>query len=293
MLDDPELSPNPAKRARCREIATADLDDVIALLVKGFPDRSDAFWRRALYRLVDHPTPTGTPRYGHLLDCNGAIVGALLQISTNVSENGVPKRRVNLGSWYVDPEFRGSGMLLPVRALKPKDCTYWNMSPAPHTLPVMDRLGFTRYCRGHFLSLPLLNRPVGGAKVQRVTGDATEGLDSDTHALMAAHRDYGCISVVCRHGTETYPFLFIPRKRGFMRYAELIYCRKRSDFVRFAGTLGRYLALRGMPMVVLDSNNPVRGIAGKFVDNRPKYFKGPDRPRLWDLAYTEVPIFGV
>jgi hypothetical protein len=25
----------------------------------------------------------------------------------------------------------------------------------------------------------------------------------------------------------------------------------------------------------------------------PKYFKGPDRPRLGDLAYTEIAMFGM
>ena len=54
------------------------------------------------------------------------------------------------------------------------------------------------------------------------------------------------------------------------------------------------LAARGRPFVVLDSNGPIPGLVGKYFDAKmPKYFKGPDRPRLGDLAYTEAAMFGV
>jgi hypothetical protein len=35
-------------------------------------------------------------------------------------------------------------------------------------------------------------------------------------------------------------------------------------------------------------------LIGRYFDaTMPKYFKGPDRPRLGDLAYTEAAMFGV
>ena len=77
-----------------------------------------------------------------------------------------------------------------------------------------------------------------------------------------------------------------------MPFAYLAYCRQVDDFVRFAGPLERFLAWRGFPLVVLDSNGPVKGLVGRYFDGAPKYFKGPDRPRLGDIAYSERVMFG-
>src|SRR4029077_1021373 len=76
--------------------------------------------------------------------------------------------------------------------------------------------------------------------------------------------------------------------------AQLVYCREVEDCVRFIGPLARYLTLRGRPLLVIDANGPVPGLAGKYFDQiMPRYFRGPQRPRLGDLAYSEIAIFGV
>ena len=64
-----------------------------------------------------------------------------------------------------------------------------------------------------------------------------------------------------------------------------------DDFVRFAGSLGRFLLARGFPLVVLDTNGPVSGLIGKYSDKFPKYFKGVDQPTLADSAYSARVIF--
>jgi hypothetical protein len=86
----------------------------------------------------------------------------------------------------------------------------------------------------------------------------------------------------------------LPRhKFGVAGFAYLGYCRGLDDFVRFAGPLGRFLALRGFPLVVLDANGPLKGLVGWYSDGAPKYFQGPDQPRLGDIAYSERALFGV
>jgi hypothetical protein len=100
-----------------------------------------------------------------------------------------------------------------------------------------------------------------------------------------------------RPGTMTKYFKGPQRPRlvkRLMPCAQLIYCSDVADFVRFAGPIGRYLARRGKPFVIIDSNGSIPGLVGTF---RPgtmtKYFKGPRRPRLGDLAYTEYVVLGV
>ncbi len=60
------------------------------------------------------------------------------------------------------------------------------------------------------------------------------------------------------------------------------------------GRFGRYLALRGRPFLVLDASDPIAGLTGRYFDGTmPKFFRGPVRPRLGDLAYTETALFGM
>jgi hypothetical protein len=64
--------------------------------------------------------------------------------------------------------------------------------------------------------------------------------------------------------------------------------------VRFAGPLARYLTLRGCAFLLIDANGPIPGLAGKyFADKMPRFFRGPQRPRLGDLAYTEIAMYGM
>ena len=111
----------------------------------------------------------------------------------------------------------------------------------------------------------------------------------------AAHAAHGCISLWCATSKRAYPFVFRPRLvRSFVPFAQLIYCRDIGDFVRFAGPIGRALARHGRPLVLIDANGPIPGLLGWFGrGNMPKYFKGPQRPRLGDLAYTEYAVLGV
>lgn len=105
----------------------------------------------------------------------------------------------------------------------------------------------------------------------------------------------GCISLVCATSEDATPFVFRPRVAWkAIPCAQLVYCRDVDDFVRFAGPLGRFLARRGMPFVVVDANGAIAGLVGVYRrGSRPKYFKGPQPPRLGDLAYTECAIMGI
>ena len=113
--------------------------------------------------------------------------------------------------------------------------------------------------------------------------------------LLVEHAGYGCISLWCATPERAYPFVFRPRiVKSVISCAQLIYCRDVADVARFAGPIGRYLALRGRPFVIIDANGPIPGLIGKYFDDTmPKYFRGPARPRLGDLAYTEAALFGV
>lgn len=288
------ISPQP--RVRCREISTADVEEVVNLLARGFRTGRD-FWLGALKRLSDHPTPSGLPRYGYLLESKSIPVGVILLISTAVPGDGETRIQCNVSSWYVDPEFRVYGTVLISRALKHKHVTYFNVTPAPHTLPILEAQGYVRYCNGRVVAVPALcgQRPDGGARVEAVTPATRPGEDlpSSEIKLLLAHAEYGCLSLVCDSASRRHPFVFaLRRKFGVVPFALLVYCRDLEEFVRFAGPLGRFLARRGILLVIVDANGPIPELVGRYSNRNPKYFKGPNQPRLGNMAFSERAMFG-
>ena len=222
-------------------------------------------------------------------------MGVILLIFSSIHVNGEPKIRCNVSSWYVEPAYRGYAAMLVSRAMRYKHITYFNITPASRTVPILEAQGYVRYCAGRFVSVPALSAWSSGSRVKMVDLETCpcEDLPSSEIELLLAHAKYGCASLACSSGDRRHPFVFVlGRKFGLVPYAYLAYCRDLEDFVRFAGPLGRFLARRGFPVVVLDANGPVRGLIGRYFANFPKYFKGPDQPRLGDVAYSERAMFG-
>jgi hypothetical protein len=249
---------------------------------------------RAFRRLSEHPTPPGFPKYGFLLESNGAPVGVILLIYSSTIVHGEMKIRCSVSSWYVEPSFRVYAALLCSSVMSDKRVTYFNITPDAHTWRILEAQGFARYCDGRFLTVPTLAGQAQTTRVSIVTPTTCGEIDLPSHEieLLLAHTNYGCISLVCCSEGSTSPFVFLPlRKGGVIPYVYLAYCRHLDDFVQFAGPLGRFLARRGFPLVVSDSNGPIKGLIGMYF-RAPKYVKGPDIPRLGDIAFSERVIFG-
>ncbi len=279
---------------RCRRIADADLPAVAELLSRGFRFRPKNYWLRGLRRQANRPRPEGSPPYGYLLEYAGEPVGAVLLICSHAPSPAGPILRCNLSSWYVEPKFRSYGSLLISTAIKDKGVTYFNISPAPHTWPIVEAQGFSMYCRGEVYAVPALSRPVDGVTVDKVT-ETFCPRDVPECDLLQQHVALGCLSLVLRHGGKSYPFIFQSHriKRVLPSY-RLIYCRDMSEFVRFAGNLGRLLLMRGTPLVVADANGPIPGLVGVYTEQRGrKYARGPHTPKLGDLAFSEGVFFEV
>jgi hypothetical protein len=288
-----KVTPISLSAVRCRQVVDGDVPGVAELLSKGFPRRSRDNWRRALHRLAQHSTPTGMPKYGYVLESAGIPVGVILLISSIVREGNSETIRCNVSSWYVEPDYRIHAPLLVSQAIRKQNVMYFNISPAKHTRPIIEAQGFSRYSSGQFVTFAFLSThrdptPVVGPNVNP---DAHfEPFERD---LLQTHSQYGCMSLWCVTPERAYPFVFLPRvMKRIVPCVQLIYCRCVEDFVRFARPLGSYLRSRGRPLVIIDSNGPIRGLRGMYFDDvAPKYFRGPMPPRLGDLAHTEAAMF--
>jgi hypothetical protein len=232
------------------------------------------------------------PRYGYLLESDG-IVGVVLQIFSSLHAGDAIRIRCNMSSWYAKPDFRIYASLLLAQVRSHVNVTYLNITPTPNTLPIVAVQGYSQYTKAIFVAVPALSDV--DARVARVEAHLPAHVDQIDHDLLLAHAKYGCINLWCGTGEGAYPFVFRPRVvKGVIPHAQLVYCRDLDDLVRFAGPVGRFLALRGRFLVLIDANGPIPGLIGRYFDGQmPKYFIGPDRPRLGDLAYTEAALFGI
>src|SRR5262245_36175001 len=115
--------PSSSVRLGIREMADADVNSVINLLARGFPNPR-RYWEVGLGRLRTRFLPPEMPRYGYVLEADGKLVGVILLIS---SVRRIDDRRElfsNLSSRYVEPGFRSHATQLFKRALANKQTTY-------------------------------------------------------------------------------------------------------------------------------------------------------------------------
>lgn len=283
---------------RRRLITDADLEAVAGLLSGGFRLRPKSYWRRGLARLADRAVPDGYPRFGYLIESDGRVVGVLLTIFSAIESGGMPTIRCNLSSWYVEPAFRGHATLLLSYALKDRSVTYINVSPAPNTWSTIAVQGFRPYGTGKRLVVPALSRSAETVRIARI-GEAGPSanamLPRAERDVLDDHSRWGCLSLVVQEDDGCHPFV-LARHRVWHRLVptmHLVYCRDIADFTRFAGPLGRYLLIRGMPSVLVDATATTERLVGRAIGrDRSRYVRGPCPPAPGDLAYTEGVFFG-
>lgn len=285
-----------APRVRCRPIEAGDVDSLVDLLGAGFGRMPKSHWRRAFELLAAREVPDGYPRFGYMLDAEGAAVGVLLLIFRSLRGGVRDSIRCNVSSWYVNPAFGPYGWLLNLAAIKHREVTYVNVSPAAETWPVIEAQGFTCFSAGTFAAVPALAPPFTGVKVIRYEDDGARLASIEERSLLSDHVSYGCLSLTCIARRSSCPFVF--RRRvvagGALPAAQLIYSRSIEDVVRFAGPVGRFLARHGMLVVLIPADAPVQGLAGRYYADRPRmYYKGQNRPTAGDLSYTEAAMFGL
>jgi len=113
---------------------------------------------RGLQRQTRRPLPAEAPRYGYVLENDGVPVGCLLLIYASKTIAGQMVTSCNVSSWYVDPAFRIYSAMFASMTQKRINVTYFDVTPATHTWPILEAQGFEVYCRGRYYSVPALSR---------------------------------------------------------------------------------------------------------------------------------------
>jgi hypothetical protein len=273
------MEPQQASRVRCRAIADADLEGLADLLTRCFPRSRRDYWTAGFARWKNLPVIEGVPRYGYVLDGGFGPIGVILLISSKRGEQIIS----NLSSWYVEPQWRAHSTLLISLATKLKHVTYLNASPAPHTWRTLQAQGFTPYNFGRSAVFALPGR---GTVSEAIPDDLPEA------QLLRDHRAMGWISLTVEKDGIVSPFVFKPRRldKPPLPVMDVMFCRSPEDFRRCAPALARYFLPRSLGFLIDGDSDAM--LSHYAEGKEPRYFKGPYRPVLGDLAYTEKVIFG-
>lgn len=280
-----------------REIVDDDLPQVVRLLCEGFTERTPEYWQTGLGKIANRERPADTEKYGYVLVADDALRGVILTISS-VHEDGSEKQTViNVGSWYVQPPFRGP----PARELYGHACgrdgiTYTNLSPALHTINTIRSFGFEEWTAGQMIAVGLKwdqsslqkNRIVSSSRL------ADAEICPSEKKLLADHESLGCLAFCMDTPDGASPFIFVRRRvKGFIPCAQLIYCRDLTDLVRHGLTISSWLMMRGFPLLLVDASASIEGLLGHYVAGRAsKYFKGPRPIKAIDHTYSEMVFLG-
>ena len=274
------IEPQQASRVRCRPIVESDLGALADLLTRGFPRSRRDYWTAGFARWKNLPVIEGVPRYGYMLDGGFGPVGVILLISSRRGEQIIS----NLSSWYVEPQWRAHSTLLISLATKLKHVTYLNASPAPHTWRTLQAQGFSPYNFGRSAVFALPGRGTVRESIPDALPEA---------ALLRDHRAMGWLSLTVEKDGLVSPFVFKPRRldKPPAPVMDVMFCRGVEDFRRCLPALARYFIRRGIAGFLIDGD--MGGMLSHYAEGKePRYFKGPYRPVLGDLAYTEKVLFG-
>jgi hypothetical protein len=274
------LDPQQTSRVRCRPIVENDLEGLADLLTCGFPRSRRDYWTRGFAHWKNMPVIEDVPRYGYVLDGGFGPVGVILLISSRRGGQIVS----NLSSWYVEPQWRAHSTLLISMATKLKHVTYLNASPAPHTWRTLQAQGFAPYNFGRSAVFALPGR---GAVSDVIADNLPEA------QLLRDHRAMGWISLTVEKDGIVSPFVLKPRHldKPPMPVMDVMFCRSPDDFRRCAPALAKHFLPKGHLGFLIDGD--MEAMLSHYVEGKePRYFKGPYRPVLGDLAYTEKAIFG-
>jgi hypothetical protein len=273
------INPQPASRVRCRPIDESDFDGLADLLTRGYPRTRRDYWLRGFARWKNLPLIEDMPRYGHLLEGRFGPVGAILSISSRRGEKIIS----NLSSWYVEPQYHNHSALLMSLATKLKHVTYINASPAPETWRTLQAQGFAPY---NFGRSAVFAPPGRGVVREDIPEDLPEA------QLLRDHRGMGWISLVVEKDGLVSPFVFKPGrlKRPKLTVMDVMFCRTPEDLKRCLPALAKYFLPRRSMGFLMDGD--MDAMLSHYAEGlEPRYFKGPHRPVLGDLAYTEKVLF--
>lgn len=280
-----------------RPLALDDLPDVERLLRAGFPERSAAFWRQGLARLLAQGEGAGGLPWGFGLEADGRLVGVgLTPTSHRRRADGSLTRVVNLAGWTIEPAHRFRALAMLRRMLADPQAAYIDLTPSPTVQRMLPHVGMQPVGTGTAVLL-LAAHAIGAAR-----GAALRPLPAGqgptlgpSAALLDAHRGFGCEPLLLAHPDGEDLLVWRPTRVRGLPAARLVYVASHAVLRRHLPVLARHLLARGLLLLQCDGRIAAPG-DGWRTFRRPHgvwFARGADFSDQTDFLGTERCLFGV
>ena len=276
---------------KLRPIDDSNSSDALAVLTRGFPERTTSFWVDGLRKILASPSRRDAEPIGFLMAMGGEDVGVVLTIPSERPGPGGMRNVFNLAAWYVDEPHRwlAPRMLQKVVA---QAAVFTDLTPSAAAQQINQRLGFEVLNEG-FQVFPLPWTALRARKQARVIPVEQASLSDDARATLDQHLRLGCVVAVLQNGADHHPLIFSRMTRRRLPGARVILTDSKSLIVDNLAVISRFLLGNGMFFLLMDANRADATAGGSISRwSAPTYVKGAaDRNRI-DHTYSELIFLG-
>lgn len=276
---------------KLRPIDDRDFGNALAVLTRGFPEKSEKFWAEGLQKILASPSRRDGEPVGVLMAMGGEDVGIVLTIPSERPGPGGAQHVFNLAAWYVDEKHRwlAPRMLQKVVA---KEAVFTDLTPSLAAQAINPRLGFEILNEG-FQVFPLPWTALRPRKQARVIAVDQAQLPDDMRATLDRHAGLGCVVAVLQDGRHYHPLIFSRMTRRHLPGARIILTDSKKLIVDNLAVVSRFLLRNGMLFLLMDANRADAAAGGSITRwSAPTYVKGAiDRNRI-DHTYSELIFLG-
>lgn len=276
---------------KLRPIDDCNSVQALAVLTRGFPEKSESFWAEGLQRILASPSRREAEPVGFLMAIGGEDVGVVLTIPSGRPGPGGAQNVFNLAAWYVDEPHRwlAPRMLQKVVA---QEAIFTDLTPSPAAQQINQRLGFEILNEG-FQVFPLPWTALRARKQARVISVDQAKLPADMRATLDQHAGLGCVVAVLQDGANYHPLIFSRMTRRRLPGARVILTDSKKLIADNLAVISRFLLRNGMLFLLMDANRADAAAGGSISRwYAPTYVKGAaDRNRI-DHTYSELIFLG-
>jgi hypothetical protein len=276
---------------KLRPIDDCNSVQALAVLARGFPEKSESFWAEGLQKILASPSRHNAEPVGCLMEVGGEDVGIVLTIPGQSPVPGGTQNLFNLAAWYVDEPHRwlAPRMLQKVVA---QDAVFTDLTPSAAAQAINPRLGFEILNEG-FQVFPLLWTALRPRQQARVISVDEAKLPNEIRATLDQHARLGCVVAVLQDGADHHPLIFSRMTRRRLPGARVILTDSKKLIVDNLAVVSRFLLRNGMVFLMMDANRADTAASGSISRwSTPTYVKGAaDRNRI-DHTYSELIFLG-
>jgi hypothetical protein len=267
------------------------LPEAAAILSRGFPERTTAFWDAALQRLSAYRKAANVGPIGQMMMVGDAPVGVILTIESRRCDRADPRAVINLSSWYVDAKYRWLAPAMLQRIVADDSSIYTDLSPSPAARSINERLGFSVASEGTLLFFLPWAAVAGPAQMRVIPFEQLPAgaLSTARRAMLAYHRKLGCVAAALESDGCYQPLLFSLTRRKGLPVARLVVAESRRLVAGSIAAIARFLLDRKALFLTIHADRDECVPGGfRWSRNAPVQVKGKwERGRV-DHTFSEL-----